>query len=154
MLSNSNEPQVIAGIDSNGNLVPVKVGSDGSLGVSGGGVSGSATEVKQDTQITELQAIKNSLLVSTTLNTQVPNPFPVSSTGATIAANISRKGLTIYNPLSFEIFVGFQSTVSSSSYAVKLFADDYWEVPYKYTGIISIASAGTNTGNILVRELI
>ncbi|MBW4598936.1 MAG: hypothetical protein KME29_04810 [Calothrix sp. FI2-JRJ7] len=92
-----------------------------------------------------------------TINTNIPNSFPVSSTASVIALNNDRKGLTISNPLAFDIFVGFQSTVSSTSYAVKIPPSDsygYWEAPYNYVGIISIATATGNSGNIFVRELI
>lgn len=87
-------------------------------------------------------------------NVNIPDPFPVSSTASVIPLNPQRKGLTIYNPLSFDIFVGFRSTVSNTSYAVKIPQDFYWEAPYWYTGIISIASSGANAGNIQVRELV
>lgn len=58
----NNEPQLIAGKDSSGNLVPVKVNSDGSLvGVSGGGGGGTvggATAAKQDEQTALLNSLE------------------------------------------------------------------------------------------------
>lgn len=91
----------------------------------------------------------------TTVNTAISNPFPISSTASIIASNSDRKGLTIYSPLNFDIFVGFQNSVSSTSYAVRLTPEfNYYELPYSYKGIVSIASASGNIGIILVRELI
>lgn len=123
-------------------------GSGGSGGSGGGG----ATSQKQEEQT---QLITNLFSKPTQVNTGIPNPLPISSTVSTIPANPSRKGLTIYNPLAFDIFVGFQATVSDTSYAVKLSQDyPYYETPYNYTGIVSVVCSTGNNGNISVRELI
>lgn len=114
-------------------------------------ISNSSFEIANDIG----NPIPVSTISSTTINTGISNPFSVSSAVSNIAANSNRKGLTIYSPLAFDIFIGVQNTVSSSSYLVKLTQDfNYYEFPYGYTGGVSIVCASGNTGNIHVREFI
>lgn len=62
------------------------------------------------------------------------------------AANPARKGLTIWNDSSSVLYVKCAaSAASATSFTVKLVADAYWELPFRYTGEIRgiwVAAAG------------
>jgi hypothetical protein len=95
-------------------------------------------------------------LVSTAKPNTVVTPVQnqvISSTPTIIYSNANRKGLTIYNPLSFDVFLDY-TTVSSTSYATKINPDKYFELPYGFVGDIQIACASGNTGTIFIRELL
>lgn len=81
-MSDLNKPQLIGGIDTSGNLVPVKVAPDGSLGVSGSSGTGGAsdaTAANQQTEILRLEAIRDRL----PLNLTVSNTRLLVDTGNT-----------------------------------------------------------------------
>jgi hypothetical protein len=79
--------------------------------------------------------------------------FAVSSTVQTIPTKSDRKGLTIFNPLGFDIYVNLGVDVSSTIYTVALTQDfRYYEVPYGYLGSISLIANSGNTGNIFINE--
>lgn len=114
-------------------------------------ISNSSIEIANDVG----NPIPVNIIKPTTINTGVANPWTVSSTVSSVPANSNRKGLTIYNPLSFDVFVGVQNTVSSNSFLVKLTQDfNYYEFPYNYVGDVFIVCASGNTGNVYVREFI
>ncbi|HIK04597.1 MAG TPA: hypothetical protein IGS40_07780 [Trichormus sp. M33_DOE_039] len=86
----------------------------------------------------------NSTELTNSLSTTASNP---------IAANSNRKGLTIWNTLSVDVFVDATDTVSSSNYQFKLGANSYYEMPVPiYTGALWIATA-SGSGSIEIREL-
>jgi len=76
----------------------------------------------------------------------------VSTSNATIlSANASRLGAAIYNNATTDLLVKFGATASSSSFTVILLPKAYYEVPFKYVGIIDAVLA-SGTGNALVTE--
>jgi len=69
-----------------------------------------------------------------------------------LAANVLRKGATIYNDSTAILYLRLAATATTSNFTVKLFADDYYEVPFGYYGIIDGIWASA-TGNARVTEL-
>lgn len=91
---------------------------------------------------------------STSTNTSVARATTVG--GVTLlAANANRKGATITNDSGAIMYVLFAvtGTVSSTVYTVRLGANDYYEVPFGYTGAISGIWASAGAGNALMSEL-
>lgn len=77
----------------------------------------------------------------------------VTGTGASIsliASNASRKGATIFNDSAVTAYVKLGSGASSTSFTVKMVDQSYYEVPFKYTGVIEGLWA---SGSIRVTEL-
>lgn len=61
-----------------------------------------------------------------------------SATSVTIlAANTNRLGATIFNDSSANLYLKLGATASTTSFAVKLYPDGYFEVPANYSGIIN-----------------
>ncbi|MHC5833240.1 MAG: hypothetical protein ACYT04_98950, partial [Nostoc sp.] len=82
-------------------------------------------------------------------------PTTVASTTSSqvlLAANSTRKGATIWNDSTATLFIEFGATASVSAFIAKLFSSGYYEVPFKYTGVISGIWSAAN-GNALIREL-
>jgi hypothetical protein len=75
-----------------------------------------------------------------------------TTSGTVLAANSSRKGATIWNNSTANLYIDFDSAASASDFAVKISAGGYYEMPFSYTGIISGIWDAAN-GNALVREL-
>ncbi|MCC5641346.1 hypothetical protein LC593_37250 [Nostoc sp. CHAB 5844] len=75
-----------------------------------------------------------------------------TASGTLIAANSNRKGVTIWNHSTANLYIDFDSAASTSDYAVKVSAGGYFEMPFSYTGVISGIWDAAN-GNALVREL-
>jgi hypothetical protein len=69
-----------------------------------------------------------------------------------LASNSSRKGATIFNDSTAVLYIKFGATASATSYAVQIPSMGYYEVPFKYTGIIDGIWAAAN-GNARVTEL-
>lgn len=86
---------------------------------------------------------------ATTAVTQVAG----SATSVTLkASNTSRKGLTITNDSTADLYVKLGATASTTSYTIKLKTDDYYEVPYGYTGVVD-GIWSSATGNAYVTEV-
>lgn len=96
----------------------------------GGGL---ATAIKQDNQITELQAIKKELKRNATITlTNIAS----SITSVTLAASdIDRKELIIVNDGNKNLFIKFGATASATSYTIKL-AKNETAIIDTYTGIV------------------
>jgi hypothetical protein len=89
-----------------------------------------------------------------TSNTSASSTIAAAITSNTIlAANFNRKGATIWNNSTANLYIDFDSAASTSDYAVKIASGGYYELPFSYTGIISGIWDAVN-GNALVRELI
>ncbi|MEH2461138.1 hypothetical protein [Nostoc sp.] len=86
---------------------------------------------------------------STSTSTTVPS---TTSNQVILAANPSRKGATIWNASTADLFVEFGQTATTSAFTAKINAGGYYEVPFHYTGVISGLWSAAN-GNALVREL-
>lgn len=66
-----------------------------------------------------------------------------------LALNAQRRGATIYNDSSAILYVKLGATASATSYTVKMYQDDYFEVPAAYTGVIDgIWAAATGSARI------
>lgn len=68
-----------------------------------------------------------------------------------LAANANRRGASIYNDSTAILYIRMQATASTSNFSVKLFPEDFYEVPFGYTGIIDGIWASA-TGNARVTE--
>lgn len=78
---------------------------------------------------------------------------PSSATVVTLrAANTARKGLTIFNDSSAALTIKLGAAASQSDFTTKIAAGGYYEVPFRYTGIVTGLWASAN-GNALVTEL-
>ena len=77
-----------------------------------------------------------------------------SATNVTVlAANANRKGAIIVNDSTAYLYLKFGATATTSSYTVKLYPDDYYEVPEPvYVGIIDGIWSAAN-GSARVTEL-
>ncbi|MHC5822658.1 MAG: hypothetical protein ACYT04_44190 [Nostoc sp.] len=85
----------------------------------------------------------------------ISTPTTVASTTSNqviLAANSTRKGATIWNDSTATLFIQFGATATTSAFTAKLYPSGYYEVPFKYTGVISGIWSAAN-GNALVREL-
>lgn len=70
-----------------------------------------------------------------------------------LASNASRKGATIYNDSSSILYLKLGATASTTSFTAKLLADDYYEVPFGYTGIIDGIWSADSSGSARITEL-
>ncbi|MEH2357543.1 hypothetical protein [Nostoc sp.] len=92
-------------------------------------------------------------VVQPTSDDSTPTTVASSTTTVTIlAANSNRKGATIWNDSTANLFIEFGATSTTTAFTAKLFAGGYYEVPFHYTGVISGIWSAAN-GNALVREL-
>lgn len=69
-----------------------------------------------------------------------------------LASNANRKGATVTNDSTAVLYLKFGATASTSSYTVQVPSMGYYEVPFKYTGIIDGIWSSAN-GNARVTEL-
>lgn len=85
--------------------------------------------------------------------TSTPTTVASSATNVIIlAANSNRKGATIWNESTSNLFIEFGGVATTSAFTGKLNAGGYYEVPFHYTGVISGIWTAVN-GSALVREL-
>jgi hypothetical protein len=90
---------------------------------------------------------------SSTSGTSTPTSVAANITSVMIlAANSNRKGATIWNNGTANLFIEFGATATASAFVAKISAGGYFELPFCYTGIISGIWDVAN-GNALVREL-
>lgn len=76
-----------------------------------------------------------------------------SATNVTLlASNSSRLGGTISNDSTAVLYLKMGTTASTTSYSVKLFQDDYFEIPYNYVGELDGIWASA-TGAARITEL-
>lgn len=69
-----------------------------------------------------------------------------------LSSNSARIGASIANDSTAALYVKFGTTASTTSYTIKLLQDDYYEVPYGYTGRIDGIWASA-TGAARVTEI-
>lgn len=69
-----------------------------------------------------------------------------------LAANSARLGAVVYNDTNKTMYLKLGSSPSTSSYTVQILRDGYFEVPYKYTGILTAVWDTGVSGNALVTE--
>lgn len=81
------------------------------------------------------------------------NVSDTDSSTTLLAANPQREGATIWNDSTVVLYVLLGSgTASATNCSVKLEADAYFEVPYKYTGIIVGIWASNASGAARITE--
>lgn len=84
--------------------------------------------------------------------TVTPTSVTSSTTSASLlSGNSDRKGATIWNNSTANLFVELGATATTSVFTVKLTAGGYYETPFTYTGVISGIWDAVN-GSALVRE--
>lgn len=74
------------------------------------------------------------------------NVASVATSTAVLAANANRKGATIWNDSTSVLYLNFGGTAAATACTVKMRADDYYEVPFGYTGLINgiwVTAAGS-----------
>ena len=86
-------------------------------------------------------------------STSTPTSVAAATTSNTIlATNTNRIGATIWNNSTANLYIEFGATATTSAFLAKIAAGGYYELPFRYTGIISGIWDAAN-GNALVREL-
>lgn len=91
--------------------------------------------------------------VDTVARTTIPVPVDITVSQMLIAANPSRKGLTLWNQSASDVLIDFGVPPTANSYAFKLNPGGYWELPYLYTGSIHGLWNGGGGIGLFVREL-
>lgn len=88
-----------------------------------------------------------------TSGTATPTSVTASTTNVVLlAANSVRKGTTIWNNSTANLYVELGATASTSAFTARVGAGGYYEIPFTYTGVISGIWDAAN-GSALVREL-
>jgi hypothetical protein len=91
-------------------------------------------------------------ITPSTSGTATPTSVASSITSVSLlAANSSRKGTTIWNNSTANLYVELGATASTSAFTARLGAGGYYEIPFTYTGAISGIWDAAN-GSALVRE--
>lgn len=128
---------------------------------SGGGsidISTLSTAAKQDTGNTSLASIVTALagtLTTKEIRSATPTQSSVAGNASNVtllASNASRLGATIFNDSTAFLYVKLGATSSTTSFSIKLSQDDYYEIPFGYTGIIDGIWASA-TGNARITEI-
>lgn len=88
----------------------------------------------------------------TSTTSALSNVSASASSVTVLASNANRKGATIYNDSTAICYLKLGATASSTSFTVKLNAEDYYEVPAQYSGVIDGIWVSA-TGNARVTEL-
>lgn len=68
------------------------------------------------------------------------------------ALNASRRGLSVYNNSTADLYLKLGATASTTSFTVKVLAGGYYEVPFNYTGVVDGIWSAAN-GSALVTEI-
>jgi hypothetical protein len=74
------------------------------------------------------------------------------STVTILSANTNRKGATVYNNSGTTVYLNLGTSAQTSVYTVAMNPNDYYEVPFGYTGIVAGITA-SNAGLISTNEL-
>ncbi|MFZ2544844.1 MAG: hypothetical protein WAW80_02620 [Candidatus Saccharimonadales bacterium] len=82
--------------------------------------------------------------------TSVLSNVAASATSVTVLAlNANRRGGSIYNDSTATLYLKLGATASTTSYTVKMYTDDYYEIPFWYTGVIDgIWSSATGSARV------
>lgn len=79
-------------------------------------------------------------------------PANIANAAVLAAANASRKGLSLWNLSTGNVFVEFGTAPTATSYVVKLNPGGYYEIPYNFTGQVQGLWDATGGTGVLVRE--
>lgn len=122
----------------------------GQVGVQGG--SGAITALTQRTVIaTDQPTLPVKEIRSAT--TAVTSVNDTASNVTLLASNANRLGATVYNDSTVELYLKLGATASATSFAVKMAAASYYEVPFGYTGIIDGIWVSDAAGAARITEL-
>jgi hypothetical protein len=92
-------------------------------------------------------------LTPSTSSTATPTSVAASTSSVSLlSANSARKGATIWNNSTANLYVELAATASILAFTARVGAGGYYEVPFTYTGAISGIWDVAN-GSALVREL-
>lgn len=89
------------------------------------------------------------------LRSATPSQSSVAGSASSVsllASNANRLGATVSNDSTAALYLKLGATASTTSYSIKMLQDDYYEVPYGYTGAIDGIWASA-TGNARITEL-
>ncbi|MBD2416067.1 hypothetical protein H6G80_03140 [Nostoc sp. FACHB-87] len=75
-----------------------------------------------------------------------------ASSQSLLAANSNRRGATIWNNSTANLYIELGSTASLTAFTAKLLPGGYYETPFNYIGAISGIWDAVN-GNAQIREL-
>ncbi len=129
------------------NSLPVVLASDqGAVPVSDNG--GSLT-IDGSVSITGTATVKELRSGTATVTSVGDSATSVSL----LASNANRLGATIFNDSSATLYIKLGSTASTTSFTFKALQDDYYEVPYGYTGAIDGIWSSDAGGNARITEL-
>ncbi|MBE9193256.1 hypothetical protein IQ230_23500 [Gloeocapsopsis crepidinum LEGE 06123] len=98
-----------------------------------------------------VQAVKDRLPIVAT-NSNVTTVAATNSLTVLLAANQNRLGAAFYNLSPEKLYLKLGDEVSDTSFSVLLNADDYYELPFRYIGIVTGVWVAA-VGNCLVTEL-
>ena len=89
---------------------------------------------------------------SSASSTSTAYSIPSSATGTSLlSANSARKGCTIWNNSTANLYIDFGGNPTTSTFAVKLSPGGYYELPFAFSGAIGGIWDAVN-GNALIRE--
>lgn len=115
-----------------------------------------------------LQAIKDSNAAVQTSNAAVLAKLPALAATATaapltlaaataltvLAANANRLGAIFQNDTGQTVLLRFGGTATANTYSVKVLNGAYYELPFRYTGLVSaFAAAASASPHLLVTEM-
>lgn len=112
------------------------------------GTADSATRIASGvgTPVSALRVVEATAATSTLAN------VAGSATSVTLqASNANRLGWTVFNDSTAILYVKCGATASTTSFTVKMAAGAYWELPFRYTGVVDGIWASA-TGNARVTE--
>lgn len=111
--------------------------------------TGAATEVT----LAEVRDAVLALSSPVAANCNITSVNRINASTTFLVANPSRKGATIWNDASANLFVKFGTGASDTSFTVRLSSNSYYEVPFGYTGMITGIWATAGAGAARISEL-
>ena len=112
-------------------------------------------EAGQATANAHLAAIETSLAAGGAIPPATSTVTAVNAAVAStllLAANVNRKGASVYNDSAAEMYLKLGAGASNVSFSVDMLPGSYYEIPYGYTGVIHGIWASA-TGSARVTEL-
>ena len=106
------------------------------------------TDTGSTTAVTGTVTVTSATSATATLS----NVASSASSVTLLASNASRLGATITNDSTAILYVKFGASASTSSYVVRMPSNAYYEVPFRYTGLIA-GIWDSATGNARVTEM-
>lgn len=70
-----------------------------------------------------------------------------------LAVNATRLGATFYNDSNSRLFLKLGAAATTASFTVRIGSQDYYEVPFSYTGIIDGIWTPVASGFVVITEL-